>query len=343
MMNSIILYIFFVIFFWGCASQEDEAQPQSIQDIQDQKGLPVTVEEVQLQSLMKVEEIGATVAGHQQTYVSTAAGGILETIHVAPGDRVHSGQTVATMRFEQGSPIDGAQTAYDHAERSLERIKRLHEEGAASQSELEAVKTQYETAKHSLGQARVAQYIRASFSGTVLDVMEKEGSTVDQRTPVALIADYSRIKMELSASETVYQRLEEGQRVFLQHDADTVWGKLTQLSLSADPMTHSFTATALFPNDDFILRPGMYKHARIVVAQKDNIVVLPFDLIQHDVTGNPYVYVVEDGRAQTRSVEFGMSDGFNYEISDGINAGDSLVYTGTSRLYSDAPVNVVSP
>ncbi|ERP38912.1 efflux RND transporter periplasmic adaptor subunit [Chitinivibrio alkaliphilus] len=342
MKRYLCVYMVIVLSMLGCSSQEGQEEFRSIQDIQDEQGIPVSVSEVERTSLKQVEEIGGTVKGHRQTYISTAAAGIVNRISVSPGDYVQNGQVVASMRFEQGSPIAVAQSAYDHAKRSYERVQRLQKEGAASSSELEAVRAQYENAKHSLGQARVAQYLRASFNGTVVDVLEKEGSKVDTRTPVVLMADMSRAKIELQASERTYERLQKGQRAFLFHGEDTLWGEVTDLSLSAHPLTHNFTVTTHFDNEEDNLRSGMYKQVRLVVHQKDDVITMPFDLIQYDLMGNPYAYVIENGRAKKRDLTLGVSDGMYYEVVSGLSEGDQLVVAGNSRLFSDAAVNVVN-
>ncbi|MGM0444133.1 MAG: efflux RND transporter periplasmic adaptor subunit [Fibrobacterota bacterium] len=327
----------------GCGANTDspESEEKSIREIQEKEGIPVTAAPVQQGTIRRTMELGGTAQGIHQTYLSNAAGGTLRRINVSVGDTVRKGEVVATMKFDQGSPIAVAQSAYDYAQKSYMRIKKLHEQGAVSQSDVEAAKAQYENAKHNLGKARVAQYVKAPFTGKVLRIMENEGTKISTKTPLMQLADMSDAQINLEANESSVDRFARGQKCYVTVNADTVWGDVTEIALSASAMTHGFKIETVFP-DNTLLKPGMYKLVQIIIEEREDALQLPVDVIRTDRNGTAYVYTVQGNTVAKTPVETGITDGINYEITGGISPGTSVVMTGISRISDGSTVNVVN-
>jgi membrane fusion protein (multidrug efflux system) len=55
------------------------------------------------------------------------------------------------------------------------------------------------------------------------------------------------------------------------------------------------------------------------------------------------VYLFKGGKAVSRKVETGARTDTQIEITDGLQAGDTVITTGIMQLKPGAPVKIVSP
>lgn len=75
-----------------------------------------------------------------------------------------------------------------------------------------------------------------------------------------------------------------------------------------------------------MLKPEMTTNCQIVSAQKDDVLVVPTQAVtRKDRRTTVATVVLPGGRNEERVVTTGLSDGENYEITDGLNEGDVIV------------------
>lgn len=83
-------------------------------------------------------------------------------------------------------------------------------------------------------------------------------------------------------------------------------------------------------NYDARLLEGMNGSAVILTSKKENVVLLPLDLINEDSNGE-YVYMqAADGSYTRTGITTGLSDGTNAEVTSGLAAGDVVWYQASS-------------
>lgn len=340
MKRTIVPALVTALLIAGCA-KEEAAPSKTIQEIQAEKGIPVTTEAVSQGLIRHVESSNGILEGIQQTVLANGAGGTVRSINVKVGQKIRKGATVARMEFDEGSPVVVAQSNYDYAKNLYERVKKLHTEGAVSKEQVEGAKVQYENAKRSLGQARVAEYITSPFNGTVLEIFETKGSKVSSKTPLVKVADLNRIKVQMQINESAINSFKVGQAAFIEMDNDTLWGKVDRTALSANGMTHSFRVTASFDNPDDLLKSGMFKNIYVVVDQKENALKVPFEVVSFE-GDRTYIFVAEGSEAVKREVELGIRNGTEFEIISGVEPGEEVIITGLSRISNGSKINVVN-
>ena len=82
---------------------------------------------------------------------------------------------------------------------------------------------------------------------------------------------------------------------------------------------------AVEPEEGIPLRSGYSANAKIVLAQKANILTLPESLIIYDKGQQPYVEVEIDEQVfEKRNIELGVSNGLSVEIVSGITVADKI-------------------
>jgi membrane fusion protein (multidrug efflux system) len=130
--------------------------------------------------------------------------------------------------------------------------------------------------------------------------------------------------------------LEDG-RVYVQK------GKLQFSDVTVDQTTGSVTVRALFPNADRVLLPGMFVRARIEEGINNNAFLVPQVGVQHDQKGQPSVYVVgKDDKVQVQPITTTGTQGQDWVVQSGLNAGDRVIVQGTDKVKPGAQVKPVA-
>ena len=328
----------------GCSNQQKKAEnaPRTIQQIQSEKGIPVTTAKIGHGTIRRIERSNGTLQGVAEATLANGLGGTLKEIKVAVGSIVKKDDVVAVMEIDGGSPIDVAQSAFEYAEKAYERAQRLHAQGAISREQVDGARVQYEDAKRNLGQARVGVNVIAPFTGTVIEIYQSEGSKISERTPVVKIADISVIEVQMQVNEQAVSFYKTGQKSFMLMEVDTVWGSIDRVALGANGLAHSFKVTARFPNQKRLLKAGMFKQVHTIVSEKKDAMYVPLEAVNFTQGNEPYLFSIQNGKAVKKNVTLGINTGYVYEIVQGCTLDDHVIVSGLSMLQDGLKVNVVN-
>ena len=94
--------------------------------------------------------------------------------------------------------------------------------------------------------------------------------------------------------------------------------------------------------DERGLGVGYRVRVRIVTDEKDEAVVVPRSTLFRNADGQWQLYAVEDGRAQTRTVQLGMLNDELAEVIDGVAPGDEVILAPESDLSAGQLVSTRS-
>lgn len=288
--------------------------------------------------------------------------GIIDKILVEEGEKVKKGDLLAKIRVvpnEQSlssaqGRINSIKIQLGNAKIEYDRNKALYEKGVIARSEFENVELQYNQAKQDLQNAQndyqiirkgfagsggaANTNVRATASGTVLEVPVKEGNQViesnnfNDGTTIASIADMSQMIFEGKVDEAEVDKIKED------IDLDITLGAVedkkfpAKLTFIAPKGTEEsgavqFTIKAdVSLDENYFLRAGYSANAEIVLERKDSVMAIKEALLQYDKkTEEPYVEVkTGEDSYERRNVELGISDGINVEIVDGLTMDDKI-------------------
>jgi multidrug efflux pump subunit AcrA (membrane-fusion protein) len=94
-----------------------------------------------------------------------------------------------------------------------------------------------------------------------------------------------------------------------------------------------------------LLKPGMFAKIVLTTNRKDDVVVIPRDVVLGGKIDKPYVYVVERASEQVtahkRLVEIGIIQADKCEIINGLKPGETLVVNGMHYLADGIDVEIV--
>ncbi|MFC5431518.1 efflux RND transporter periplasmic adaptor subunit [Paraburkholderia denitrificans] len=120
-------------------------------------------------------------------------------------------------------------------------------------------------------------------------------------------------------------------------------GKLQFSDITVDQTTGSVTIRAIFHNPDRVLLPGMFVRARIVEGVNANAFLVPQVGVQHDQKGQATVLVVgKDDKVVLTPIQTGGTQGQDWVVQDGLNAGDRVIVQGTEKVRPGASVKAIA-
>ena len=95
---------------------------------------------------------------------------------------------------------------------------------------------------------------------------------------------------------------------------------------------------ASFPNPEFLLRPGLYAKVRIMFSFAKDSFVIPQRCVM-ETQGKFSVMVLTDSNTvKAVTIKVGEATDGKWQITDGLNPGDKLVYEGLQKVRTGSAV-----
>jgi membrane fusion protein, multidrug efflux system len=312
-----------------------EREPvQTVEQIRQERGVPVAVAAVEQGALEVWRELSGTVSGVQESVVRARSGDRIVSVPVTVGQRVRRGQVLVEQAGETSEArARQAETARRQAERYVDRMRPLHEAGAISDQEWETATTQLELAEADLAAARDPLVLTSPLAGVVTNVPARPGMIPDSGDPLVRIADLSRFVVYLRASAAQAEELRQGQLARLATRA--IEGRVRRVALQADPETRLVEVEVEFPADARLIL-GTLARVEVQVAGRRDALSIPRDAVRD---GTAWV-VGDDRRATRRTLTLGLETRDRVEVLDGLAPGERVVIEGASRLSDGALVRL---
>jgi HlyD family secretion protein len=252
------------------------------------------------------------------------------------------------------SQLIKARSARDAAQRNLDALRRLQQQGAASAGEVKQAedtlrqaqadatlleqkkKDRYsrpEVAKvQALGAEAGAAYdaaedalhkssVRAPFDGIVYTLPVKQGAYVQTGDLLLQEGDLSHMLVRAFVDEPDIGRLAAGEKIEVTWDA--LPGRIWSGVVSTVPSTVKLRGarnvgevTCTLDNHDLRLLPNVNVGVTVITAEHSGVLTLPREAVRMDDT-KPYVYQVVDGELKRREVEVSLQNLTQVEITAG--------------------------
>ncbi len=273
-----------------------------------------------------------------------------------------------------------ARAARDVAQRNLDALKRLQQQGAASPGEVrqaevtlenaqadvhlaeqkqkdrysapevastQAQATQAQAAYESAEDALSKSSVRAPFEGIVYSLPVKLGAFVQAGDLLLQEADLSHVLVRAFVDEPDVGRLLTGEKVEVTWDA--VPGRTWTGTVNTVPATVKLhgnrnvgETTCLIDNQDLRLLPNINVGVTIVVAEHNSVLTLQRDALHVD-DGTPYVFRIVGNHLKRQAITFSLQNLTRVEITSGLSEGDAVAMPAEEikPLSDGAAVKVV--
>lgn len=278
-------------------------------------------------------------------------------------------QQEANVRLQEIA-IERQRVLLENLERQTDRQRELYAQQLidsnsyeAAINELALARIDLKAREQSLSQAEAAlaqardnlerTEIRSPIDGVVINLDLQPGEAVITSTTnipgseLAVIADPSVMLAEVQVDEADIAAVRVGQQAAIYPAAfpDTALpGIVESIAASAaraeNQQNLSFEVKIrLTGMEGVAVRPGMSARTEIHTESSEGAVAVPLQAVLYDGdadagTEQPYVFVVEDGRAARRDVELGLSSDSLMEITGGLVTGE-VVVSGPFRTLRD--------
>jgi len=278
------------------------------------------------------------------------------------------------------SQLVKSENARDTAQRNLEALKRLQQQGAASPGEIKQAEDQFAAAEADLkliqqkqkdrySQPEIAKVdaqkneaesayaaaenilsqlnIRAPFDGVVYSLPVHQGAYVNPGDLVLQEADLSKVLVRAYVDEPDVGRLAPGQKIDLTWDA--MPGRTWQGAVTSIPSTVKLLGTrnvgettCIVDNQDLKLLPNINVGVTIVTAEHQNSLTVPREAVRLD-DGKTFVYEIVNNELKRRDIQTAISNLTQVEISNGVTdkALLALASTNSKPLREGVAVKVV--
>ncbi len=300
-----------------------------------------------LRTLVRDLEAVGTTRAAQMVEIKPKADGTVVEIPVRAGARVEQGSALFLLDDDiQKADLAEAEANLLKAEQALERGQTLKQSRVMANATLEDLQASRDAARAQVNRARQRlddRVIRAPFAGTPAIQRVDLGAQVSSDTVLTRLDDLSTVLVEVQVPEEFFSIIKPG----LEAEASTAaWpgrtftARVSEIDTYIDPVSRSFRVRAGIDNPDGALASGMFMRLALQLSS-DGVVMIPEESVVIE-EGSPYLFVVKDGKAERRNVKTGGRQPGWVQITDGIEPGDEVISSGTSKVRAGGAVKVVS-
>ncbi|MGI9388967.1 MAG: efflux RND transporter periplasmic adaptor subunit [Boseongicola sp.] len=250
--------------------------------------------------------------------------------------------------------LDQAQAELSVAEATLKSQKEQlaiglsggrQEDVAAAEAALRGIETQIKIARDSLSDATLV----APFDGIVARRNIDNFTLIQAGQEIVLLQNISKLHLSFDvpgSDVSDISRSNDPKSVVIFESSNAEYSaEFVEFSTQAEAATQTYRGRIAVnaPKDTTIL-PGMVGHVLIrAEAIADTIVSVSLSAVGAEPDGSPFVWVVDDNNTVAqRAVETGEIIGGRVTITSGLEAGETVVSAGVSRLQERMEIRPIT-
>ncbi len=283
--------------------------------------------------------------------------GYVRAINVTPGVTVKAGTVLLQIdaSAEQAAlqnlmaTRESFQVSAKFAKEQFERSAALRKDGVLSQQDADQAQANSNQQEATLRatdaliasqKAKVGFFsIVAPFDGVVGHVPVKIGDFVTPALPLTSLTQDTGLEAEVWVPIERVPTLSASSKVRLIDDGGKPIGEsaLVFISPRADPMSQLVLIKGAFASNG-ALRADQMARARVIWSSAPGITI-PASAVMREA-GQPFVYVVESGKAKRVPVGLGALQGGEYVVTKGLEAGQQVVVSGVQMVHDGSAVQL---
>jgi len=279
--------------------------------------------------------------------------GILNKIYVSSGEKVVKGQLLATIQDgglkEQLSQLE---INYNLTKTTFERQERLWAQNIGSEIQFLQAKSMFEAQKNGVEQLKKQiekTIIKAPFSGTIDNVIAKEGEVVyPGRSNIMLLLNMDSMYVESNVPEKYLNSIYKGKDAKLEFP---LIGKYLNTSIRQagnfiNPNNRTYKIELDIPKNNLNIKPNLNTKVRVNDYTSDNAILIKEGVISIDSNNDKYVYKIERKEKKTyvskTIIKIGENDGNHIEVLSGLSENDEIVSEGIRKLIDNSRVKIIN-
>jgi len=276
--------------------------------------------------------------------------GKVERIHVKEGQKVSQGQLLVSLDTDlMESSIKELETAISLAKTVFTKQQRLWiDEQIGSEIQYLQTKNNYDglvQKLQTLKEQKSMSEVRAPFAGTIDEVFTKEGELAAPQMATIRLVNTSSVYIKADVPESYSNRVKVGTPAnvaFTSMDYE-VASEVLQVGQFIQEGNRTFSINVSLPEADDV-KPNQMVHVALEDYKNETALSVPSSLVQQDVEGNDFVFVLNKMGAYCEVSKVFVEAGLTYEgrteIKSGIEAGALLVDKGSRSVRTGQRVHV---
>ncbi|WP_297903932.1 efflux RND transporter periplasmic adaptor subunit [uncultured Parabacteroides sp.] len=313
----------------------------------------------------------ATIRGRQDIDIYPQVSGTIERLCVTEGEKVRKGQilfVIDQVPYKAAlntaiANVKSAKAGLATAELTYNSNKELYAQKVVSEFSLKTSENNYLSAQATLAQAEAQEInarnnlsyteVKSPSDGVVGALPYRVGALVSASIPQPLttVSDNSEMYVYFSMNEnqllsltreygSMDDALKNMPEVELKLNDNSVYdqkGKIESISGVIDRQTGTVVVRSVFPNETRLLHSGASGTVVIPSTYKDCIVIPQGATVR--LQDKIVVYKVVDGKATSTLITVAdLSDGREYVVLSGLQAGDEIISEGAGLIREGTQV-----
>jgi RND family efflux transporter MFP subunit len=320
----------------------------------------VGVIRVTREDMFKEKTIPAEFRAYYEVELNAKVSGYVQTINVDFGDKVKSGQLLATIEVPELmdqlhnaiATEQAAEADYTNAHLIYTRLGRVNKDhpNLVAQQDLDtaAAKDLSSAAAIAAAKAEVERYvtlsnytrITAPFDGVITWRSADPGSliqagTSSQAIPLLRISDNYLLRLDVPVDVEDVKDVHEGDSVEVAVDSlggKTFTGKISRFTRHVNLQTRTMITELEVENPNLEIVPGMYARVTLKFERHQNALAVPIQAVEGQK--NLTVYVVNaNHEIEERPVKLGLEMPNQYEVIEGLEEGECVMIGNRSTVH----------
>jgi len=338
--TSLIL-AFSILLFAACNSQENNGGPRTRQAIQADGFL------VQPRQVSENVEVPGTLLPEEETELRAEVSGRVVSLDMPEGVVVPKGKLLVKLfDGDLRAQLRKLEVQLQIAEKSEERLSELLKISGISQQDYDLAQLNVENLKVDIEATKIAiakTEIRAPYAGKLGLRYISLGSYLSPNDIVTSISQVNRLKLEFAIPEKYAKAIAPGDKVNFKVDGGQLPHQATVVATenSVDVTTRTLMVRALVTESHRELVPGIFAKVTLQLGRSDNALMIPTQAVIPQARGKQVIVYKKDSVLFTE-VETGIRDSAYVQITNGLQAGDTVIISGLMAIRPASTVRLVN-
>jgi RND family efflux transporter MFP subunit len=310
------------------------------------RAINIQADTLRFENLKNKNSYTGTFQPNKESRLSADVQGKVDAVLVDAGSLVSKGQPLVKLdRSLLQLQLQSIDVKIDGLEADVKRYTILTEADAIQGVKLEKVENGLKSAKvqrETVVEKIEKSTIRAPFNGVITAKMTEEGAFAAPGVPLLQITDITNLRFTINVAEKDLKHFKADQSHSIAVDAFPEMectGKTIMIGSKAN-LASSFPIQFLVSNTpDLKIKSGMFGKVYAKSNAQENQIVIPTSSVVGGAN-QPQVYLINEGKAQLKSITISKSIEDKVVVSGGLNEGDVIVSGGFINLFDGANVTI---
>jgi len=337
--TGLMFLITSLLLFTGCSGKTTAIDSKNMDQLQKENGVPVHVRSLAKRPFSVYLKYPAEFRAKRQSTAYAKIPDIVRKVSVKVGDRVERDQVIIVFS-EDNVSYQQAKLGFESAQAAFNRVKSLYTDAGVSKQDYDNARTQFEMAREGYKSTSELIRIKAPIDGTITQLNVQTSSNVSPGMPLFTVSNNDGFEAQFFVTADEIDEIRTGARAIIENRKERIEGSVTEISLIMDPVRRAFPVRASFAGKPKTLVSGMSVDVTVETYKNDKAIVVERHEMQRKQ--DSWVAYVQNGtNAEARIVSTKRTQGFSYEISEGLKEGDNLITDGVQNLTNGELIQVV--